>query len=72
MRAVPDVGGTSVVNMRMRVDLPAPLGPDKAENLAVIDGEIQMIHGAKIAKPFGQVFDFYRGGRHGFPRVRST
>ena len=26
-RAVPEVGGTRVVSMRMRVDLPAPLGP---------------------------------------------
>src|SRR6202040_3771237 len=26
-RAVPEVGGTSVVNMRIRVDLPAPFGP---------------------------------------------
>ena len=26
-RAVPEVGGTSVVNMRMSVDLPAPFGP---------------------------------------------
>ena len=28
-RAVPEVGGTSVVNMRMRVDLPAPFGPSR-------------------------------------------
>jgi hypothetical protein len=29
MRAVPEVGGISVVSMRMRVDFPAPLGPSK-------------------------------------------
>ena len=36
MRAVPEVGGTSVVNMRMSVDLPAPFGPEQAEDLAVL------------------------------------
>ena len=27
MRALPEVGGTRVVSMRMSVDLPAPFGP---------------------------------------------
>ena len=47
MRAVPEVGGTSVVNMRMRVDLPAPFGPEQAEHFAVVDGEAQRVHGDK-------------------------
>ena len=57
-RAVPEVGGTSVVNMRMSVDLPAPFGPEQAEHLAVLDGEIQRVHGGKIAEALGQIFNF--------------
>ena len=34
-RAVPEVGGTSVVSMRISVDLPAPFGPEQAEHFAV-------------------------------------
>ena len=62
-RAVPEVGGTSVVNMRMSVDLPAPFGPSRPKISPCVDGEIQRVHGAEIAEALGQVFNF--DGEHG-------
>ncbi len=56
-RAVPELGGTSVVNMRIRVDLPAPFGPS-SPNATVLDGKVQRILTTKIAEGSGQVLDF--------------
>ena len=33
------VGGSSVVSIRISVDLPAPFGPEQAEDLPFVDGE---------------------------------
>ena len=43
MRAVPEVGGTSVVSMRMSVDLPAPLGPSrpKTSPCSTVEAEVR-------------------------------
>ncbi len=67
-RAVPAVGGTSVVNMRMRVDLPAPFGPSRPKISPARHGEIQVIHGEKIAEALGQIFNFNVEHDHGRAR----
>ena len=58
MRAVPLVGGTSVVSMRMSVDLPGAVGPEQAEDLAVLDAEAEAVDGAEVAEALGQMVDF--------------
>ncbi len=63
MRAVPSVGGTSVVNMRMRVDLPAPLGPSKPKISPFSTLKFKWSTAHEIAEALGQVFHF--DGEHG-------
>ena len=60
MRAVPEVGGVSVVIMRIRVVLPAPFGPSKSENFSVRDIEADVVHGDEIAELFYQMVHFNR------------
>ncbi len=43
--------------MRIVVDLPAPFGPEKAEDLAAADGEGDVVHGAEIPEALGQILD---------------
>ena len=40
---MPDVGGSSVVSIRTVVDLPAPLGPEEAVDLAGVDMEVDPV-----------------------------
>ena len=49
--------------MRMRVDLPAPFGPEEAEDLAVLDGEADAVHGGEVAELLDDVADV--DGGHG-------
>ena len=57
-RAVPEVGGTSVVNMRMSVDLPAPFGPSSPNTSPCSTVKLKRVHGGKIAEALGQIFNF--------------
>ena len=60
MRAVPEVGGVSVVIMRISVVLPAPFGPEQAENFAVGDVEADVVDGDEVAKLFHEMVHFNR------------
>ena len=53
--AVPDVGATKVVSIRRVVDLPAPLGPRNATELAAVDVEIEPAHGLDCLLVAGEV-----------------
>ena len=55
---VPLVGLRTVVSILMVVVFPAPLGPRKRENLALGNGERNMVHRAEIAELLDQVTHF--------------
>ncbi len=65
-RAVPEVGGTSVVNMRMSVDLPAPFGPSSPNTSPCSTEKLSASTAAEIAEALGQIFNF--DGKHGLVR----
>ena len=44
-RACPTVIDSSVVSIRTVVDLPAPFGPEEAEDLAGLDPQVDAAHG---------------------------
>ena len=46
----PELGGRSVVNIFMRVLLPAPLGPIRPKNFASIDRQCDLIDGGGVAE----------------------
>ena len=46
-RALPEVGGSSVVSMWTVVDLPAPFGPEEAVHLAGGDADVDAVHGTR-------------------------
>ena len=71
MRAVPEVGGVSVVIMRIRVVLPAPFGPSKSEDFALGDIEADVVDGNEIAKLFYEMVDFNRIDSHDGPRLKA-
>jgi hypothetical protein len=68
MRAVPEVGGVSVVIMRISVVLPAPFGPSSPK-ISCGDVEADVVHGNKIAEFFRQMVDFNRV--HLFPGLHK-
>ena len=57
MRAVPEVGGVSVVIMRISVVLPAPFGPSRPKISPLAHGEADVVHGDEIAEPFDEMID---------------
>jgi hypothetical protein len=62
MRTLPAVGRARVVQMLMVVVLPAPLGPSRAEEFALVHAEIDAVHGddALLAVVyFLQTFNLY-------------
>ncbi len=71
-RAMPEVGGTSVVSIRISVDLPAPFGPSRPKTSPWLHFETQAVHGNKIAEPLRQIFDFDGGMIHVFPTGSIT
>ena len=56
--AVPEVGGVSVVIMRISVVLPAPFGPEQAEDFARVNREAHFLHGHEVSELFRQLDDF--------------
>ena len=58
--AVPLVGGTSVVNMRMSVLLPAPFGPSRPKISPLSHREADVIHRQQRAKALADAFDLDR------------
>ena len=57
-RAVPAVGGVSVVSMRISVVLPAPLGPSRPKISPCSTVKADVVHGHEIAEALGQFVDF--------------
>ncbi len=55
--ALPEVGCSRPHSMRMVVDLPAPLGPRKSEDLAAFDVQVDVVHGDEAAEALHQVAD---------------
>ncbi|CAM5581341.1 hypothetical protein SFUMM280S_00662 [Streptomyces fumanus] len=49
--AAPPVGGSSVVSIRRVVVLPAPVGPEEAEDLPLAHGQVDAAHGLDGAVP---------------------
>ena len=60
MRAVPEVGGVSVVIMRISVVFPAPFGPSSPKISPSRDVEADVVHRHQIAELFHQMVDFNR------------
>ena len=56
-RAVPEVIVSSVVSMRIVVDLPAPFGPRKAKDLAGLHLQVDPANGIDNARPAPVILD---------------
>ena len=57
MSAVPEVGGSSVVSMRISVDLPAPFGPSRPKISPFVDVEADALDGGEVAELLDDVPD---------------
>ena len=64
--AVPAVGGSSVVSMRMSVDLPAPFGPSRPKISPSSTREAHPVHGGEVAEALDDLADVDR--RHRRPQ----
>ena len=64
MTAEPAEGASRVPRVRTVVVLPAPLGPEEAEDLAVLDGKGDVRDGRTLTEAFGEAFDKYRVRTH--------
>ncbi len=69
-RTVPPVGSSSRTTHRPTVDLPEPLSPTRASDLALRDRQRDPVDGAHRAEVLDQIVDLERGGaRRGSARV---
>src|SRR5215471_3209881 len=60
MRMSPESGMVIPIIMRMVLVLPAPFGPSRAENLALLDGEREIVDGDEVVVGFPDLVQFDR------------